>query len=150
MLNNNALELWVRYVNYQWENFLLNYDSVERNKFLDNLAKLEKTTIVQLIVNLLKYSIGFLLLIGIFFLIQKKDYSDILFFIMIKKLKLQEKRFETHQDIFNHLNNHKILQSIIQDYEKAKFFNTHIGFVKFVYNSYKILRLQKPMPSSSE
>jgi transglutaminase-like putative cysteine protease len=143
IFNNNAIELWARYANYQWENFLLNYDSVERNKFLNDLTSLDKNTLVQLILILLKFSIFTFLLVGIFLLIRKKNFSDILFFIMIKKFELTDKRFETHQNIFKKLNSHLSLRLILQEYEKAKFFNGHMGFVEFIRNSYKILRFKK-------
>jgi transglutaminase-like putative cysteine protease len=143
IFNNNALELWVRYANYQWENFLLNYDSVERNKFLNDLTSLDKNTIVPLILNLLKYSILTFLLITILLLIKRKDFSDILFFIIIKKFNLTEKKFETHQNIFKKLDSYLSLKFILQEYEKAKFYDKHMSFVKFIRNSYKILRCKK-------
>jgi hypothetical protein len=76
-------------------------------------------------------------------LIKRKDFSDILFFIIIKKFNLTEKKFETHQNIFKKLDSYLSLKFILQEYEKAKFYDKHMSFVKFIRNSYKILRCKK-------
>ena len=141
--NNNLIELWARYLDYQWGNFLISYDSAERNKFVNNLFELNKNTLSKLLSNILLsvFIICFLLIILLFF--RKKNYSNLLFLIIVKKFKLDNKQFETHQKIFQKFNQNKKLTIIIKKYEEAVFYKANIGFAKFIYYAYQTLRVKK-------
>lgn len=143
IFGNNSIELWARYLDYQWGNYLISYDSVERNKFINNLIELNKNTLSKLFSNILLSIFFIFFLLIVLLLFRKKDYSNFLFFIVTKKFKLNGKKFETHQHIFEKLNQNQHLQLIIKKYEEAKFLKSNINFLEFVLLSIQILLLQK-------
>jgi hypothetical protein len=67
-----------------------------------------------------------------FVIIRKKNYSDLLFFLIIKKLKLKVKNYETHQDIISRANITNTLKKIILIYEESKFFKKRLNLIHFI------------------
>jgi hypothetical protein len=64
--------------------------------------------------------------------VRKKDYCDLLFFFILKKLNLKAKNYETHQDIFNKAKVSDPLKEIIVIYEESKFYKKNLNFINFI------------------
>ena len=129
---DKGLNLWVRYLDYQWTNFLINYDSLQREKLIDNLINMEKESLLKTakIIAISVFCIVLALLI--LFIYKKQDYSDLLFYLIVKRHKIKIKDFETHQKILLKTNDNNISQKLMKIYENNKFSNQKLNFLKFL------------------
>ena len=127
-----GFNLWVRYLDYQWTNFLINYDSQARSNFIKNIRELNKSTLIDLIENTL-WMIG-LIFITIFLIIiaRKSDYSDLFFLILTKKYKVQFNQYQTHQHIFKQIKNDQKVKEMVANYEYYKFSKNRLNLFNFI------------------
>ncbi|MEL0246952.1 MAG: transglutaminaseTgpA domain-containing protein [Alphaproteobacteria bacterium] len=127
-----GFNLWVRYLDYQWTNFLINYDSQARSNFIKNIQELNKSTLIDLIENTL-WMIG-LIFITIFLIIiaRKSDYSDLFFLILTKKYKVQFNQYQTHQHIFKQIKNDQKAKEMVANYEYYKFSKNRLNLFNFI------------------
>lgn len=129
---DKGLNLWIKYIDYQWTNFLINYDSNERNKLISQIKSLDQKTIFEITKYIILSIIMLILTMILLILIRKKDYCDLLFFFILKKLNLKAKNYETHQDIFNKAKVSDPLKEIIVIYEESKFYKKNLNFINFI------------------
>lgn len=127
-----GFNLWVRYLDYQWTNFLINYDSQARSNFIKNIQELNKSTLIDLIENTL-WMIG-LIFLTIFLIIiaRKGDYSDLFFLILTKKYKVQFNQYQTHQHIFKQIKNDQKAKEMVANYEYYKFSKNRLNLFNFI------------------
>ena len=129
---DKGLNLWVRYLDYQWTNFLINYDSSQREKLIDNLINMEKESLLKT-AKIIAISVFYIVLaLLILFIYKKQDYSDLLFYLIVKRHKIKIKDFETHQKIFLKTNDNNVSQKLMKIYENNKFSNQKLNFIKFL------------------
>ena len=129
---DKGLNLWVKYIDYQWTNFLINYDSNQRSKLISQIKSLDQTTIFEIIKYIILSITLLIFAMMLFVIIRKKNYSDLLFFLIIKKLKLKVKNYETHQDIISKANITDPLKKVILTYEESKFFKKRLNLIHFI------------------
>jgi len=129
---DKGLNLWVKYIDYQWTNFLINYDSDQRSKLISQIKSLDQTTIFEIIKYIILSITLLIFAMMLFVIIRKKNYSDLLFFLIIKKLKLKVKNYETHQDIISKANITDPLKKVILTYEESKFFKKRLNLIHFI------------------
>ena len=129
---DKGLNLWVKYIDYQWTNFLINYDSDQRSKLISQIKSLDQTTIFEIIKYIILSITLLIFAMMLFVIITKKNYSDLLFFLIIKKLKLKVKNYETHQDVISRANITDPLKKIILIYEESKFFKKRLNLIHFI------------------
>lgn len=132
-----GLNLWIRYLDYQWTNYLINYNQIEQKKLLSKLSELDKETYLNLFKNIIYLVTLILVILLVNLLLDKKKYSSYIFYILVKKYKLQNKHHHIHQYIFRNIKNKKL----ITEYEKIVFQkNTKISIFKFLTTCAKILK----------
>jgi len=129
---DKGLNLWVKYIDYQWTNFLINYDSDQRSKLISQIKSLDQTTIFEIIKYIFLSITLLIFAMMLFVIVRKKNYSDLLFFLIIKKLKLKVKNYETHQDVIGRANITDPLKKIILIYEESKFFKKRLNLIHFI------------------
>jgi transglutaminase-like putative cysteine protease len=129
---DKGLNLWVKYIDYQWTNFLINYDSDQRSKLISQIKSLDQTTIFEIIKYIILSITLLIFAMMLFVIVRKKNYSDLLFFLIIKKLKLKVKNYETHQDVIGRANITDPLKKIILIYEESKFFKKRLNLIHFI------------------
>jgi len=129
---DKGLNLWVKYIDYQWTNFLINYDSDQRSKLITQIKSLNQATIFEIIKYIILSITSLIFVLVVFVIIRKKNYSDLLFFLIIKKLKLKVKNYETHQDIISRANITNTLKKIILIYEESKFYKKRLNLIHFI------------------
>ena len=129
---DKGLNLWVKYIDYQWTNFLINYDSDQRSKLISQIKSLDQTTIFEIIKYIILSIALLIFAMMLFVIVRKKNYSDLLFFLIIKKLKLKVKNYETHQDVISRANITDPLKKIILIYEESKFFKKRLNLIHFI------------------
>ena len=129
---DKGLNLWVKYIDYQWTNFLINYDSDQRSKLISQIKSLDQTSIFEIIKYIILSIALLVFAMMLFVIVRKKNYSDLLFFLIIKKLKLKVKNYETHQDVIGRANITDPLKKIILIYEESKFFKKRLNLIHFI------------------
>ena len=129
---DKGLNLWVKYIDYQWTNFLINYDSDQRSKLISQIKSLDQTSIFEIIKYIILSIALLIFAMMLFVIVRKKNYSDLLFFLIIKKLKLKVKNYETHQDVIGRANITDPLKKIILIYEESKFFKKRLNLIHFI------------------
>ena len=129
---DKGLNLWVKYIDYQWTNFLINYDSDQRSKLISQIKSLDQTSIFEIIKYIILSIALLIFAMMLFVIVRKKNYSDLLFFLIIKKLKLKVKNYETHQDVISRANITDPLKKIILIYEESKFFKKRLNLIHFI------------------
>ena len=145
---DKGLNLWVKYIDYQWTNFLINYDSDQRSKLISQIKSLDQTTIFEIIKYIILSITLLIFAMMLFVIITKKNYSDLLFFLIIKKLKLKVKNYETHQDIISRANITDPLKNIILIYEETKFYKKNLSLIKFISIFYDLLKISAKKKAS--
>lgn len=145
---DKGLNLWVKYIDYQWTNFLINYDSDQRSKLISQIKSLDQTTIYEIIKYIILSITLLIFAMMLFVIITKKNYSDLLFFLIIKKLKLKVKNYETHQDIISRANITDPLKNIILIYEETKFYKKNLSLIKFISIFYDLLKISAKKKAS--
>ena len=131
-----GLNLWVRYLDYQWTNYLINYNQIEQKKLLSKLSEFDKETYLNLFKNIIYLITLILVMLLINLLLDKKKYSSYIFYLLVKKYKLNDKPFQIHQKIFQNIKN----KNYINDYEKILFNNKNISTFKFLSICFKIIK----------
>ena len=129
---DKGLNLWVKYIDYQWTNFLINYDSDQRSKLISQIKSLDQTSIFEIIKYIILSIALLIFAMMLFVIVRKKNYSDLLFFLIIKKLKLKVKNYVTHQDVIGRANITDPLKKIILIYEESKFFKKRLNLIHFI------------------
>ena len=145
---DKGLNLWVKYIDYQWTNFLINYDSDQRSKLISQIKSLDQTTIFEIIKYIILSITLLIFAMMLFVIIRKKNYSDLLFFLIIKKLKLKVKNYETHQDVISRANITGPLKKIILIYEETKFYKKNLSLIKFIRIFYDLLKISAKKKAS--
>ena len=145
---DKGLNLWVKYIDYQWTNFLINYDSNQRSKLISQIKSLDQTTIFEIIKYIILSITLLIFAMMLFVIIRKKNYSDLLFFLIIKKLKLKVKNYETHQDVISRANITGPLKKIILIYEETKFYKKNLSLIKFIRIFYDLLKISAKKKAS--
>ena len=145
---DKGLNLWVKYIDYQWTNFLINYDSNQRSKLISQIKSLDQTTIFEIIKYIILSITLLIFVMMLFVIIRKKNYSDLLFFLIIKKLKLKVKNYETHQDVISRANITGPLKKIILIYEETKFYKKNLSLIKFIRIFYDLLKISAKKKAS--
>ena len=145
---DKGLNLWVKYIDYQWTNFLINYDSDQRSKLISQIKSLDQTTIFEIIKYIILSITLLIFVMMLFVIIRKKNYSDLLFFLIIKKLKLKVKNYETHQDVISRANITGPLKKIILIYEETKFYKKNLSLIKFIRIFYDLLKISAKKKAS--
>ena len=131
-----GLNLWIRYLDYQWTNYLINYNQIEQKKLLSKLSEFDKETYLNLFKNIIYLITLVLVMLLINLLLDKKKYSSYIFYLLVKKYKLNDKPFQIHQKIFQNIKN----KNYINDYEKILFNNKNISTFKFLSICFKIIK----------
>ncbi len=131
-----GLNLWIRYLDYQWTNYLINYNQIEQKKLLSKLSELDKETYLNLFKNIISLVTLILVILLLNLLLDKKKYSSYIFYLLVKKYKLNDKPFQIHQKIFQNIEN----KNYINDYEKILFNNKNISTFKFLSICFKIIK----------
>ena len=145
---DKGLNLWVKYIDYQWTNFLINYDSDQRSKLISQIKSLDQTTIFEIIKYIILSIALLIFAMMLFVIVRKKNYSDLLFFLIIKKLKLKVKNYETHQDVISRANITGPLKKIILIYEETKFYKKNLSLIKFIRIFYDLLKISAKKKAS--
>ena len=139
-------QLWFKYLDYQWSNFLLSYDSKKRSKLINEFVKLDKSVIFGIFLDTLLVLVSLFLFTILMIVVIKRNYTDFLFLILLKKLRLKTNIYDTHQNIFlkyfefNSISPNKALlyRRIVNDYEEG-LFTDKINFFKFIKDTFQIL-----------
>jgi transglutaminase-like putative cysteine protease len=147
LIPTESIVLWFKYLDYQWSNFLLSYDSKKRSKLINEFVKLDKSVIFGIFLDTLLVLVSLFLFTILMIVVIKRNYTDFLFLILLKKLRLKTNIYDTHQNIFlnyfqfNSIPPNKALlyRRIVNDYEEGLFTEKKVNFFKFIKDTFQIL-----------
>ncbi|MCI5054111.1 MAG: DUF3488 and transglutaminase-like domain-containing protein [Pelagibacteraceae bacterium] len=137
--NEQGVNLWIRYLDYQWTNYLIQYDSNQRKELISKIKELNKETILSLANSIFSIIIASLIIFVLLIMFKKDNYSDILFFLISRKLNLKINFHHTHQYLLKNKDLNDKIKKIILIYEESIFYKKKLNLINFFKASFDLL-----------